>query len=133
MSVRESLEKPEAMAHFPDTYRWMELHEQGDTYAHVAICERDENLEGHITFSRWGPNIRRLLRNDLDWFKAEARRLGKKRLLGIRADKEGKFDPNLFRFARLYGATECCVFQTVSVDIHGETAAGAVTPLDKKA
>ncbi|MDC0336117.1 hypothetical protein OAN24_04405 [Pseudodesulfovibrio sp.] len=111
--------KPEAMAHFPDDqgYRWMAMHDDDDVYAWVAIADRGENLEAHITFERWGPRVRRQVKDDLAWFVEEARRLGKKRILGIRANDEGIFDPNLFRFAKMYGVTECCVFQTVSLAI----------------
>lgn len=119
MAVRELQEKPETMAHFPDgIYRFLELYRGDDVYAHAAITERDENLEAHLTVHHWGVQVRRHLGRDLQWFLAEARRLGKKRLLGIRADDQGEFDPNLFKFARLYGVTDCRVFQTVSLDVN---------------
>ncbi len=117
MSVREVFEKPEIMVHFPEGYRWIALHENNDVYAHAAIAERDENLEAHLSIEKWGPQVRRNLKEDLDWFKGEARRLGKKRILGIRSNDQGVFDPNLFRFARLYGVKDMCVFQTVALDV----------------
>lgn len=116
MSVKETSIKPEIMSHFPDDYRWMELHEDGEIYAYAAIAERNDNLEAHLSITRWGPQVRRNLKGDLDWFKEEACRLGKKRILGIRSDDQGEFDPNLFRFARLYGVKDMCVFQTVAID-----------------
>ncbi len=118
MSIREVENKPEIMAHFPDSpYRWMELGEEADPYAYVAIAERDDVLEAHISMTKWGPQVRRNLHVDLEWFKEEARRLGKNRILGIRANDKGEFDPNLFRFARLYGAVDMCVFQTVALEV----------------
>ncbi|MGL1863679.1 MAG: hypothetical protein OCC46_14230 [Pseudodesulfovibrio sp.] len=118
MSVRETTTQPESMAHFPDdTYRWIEMHEEGEIYAHAAITERADFLEAHITFQRWGPQVRRWVKYDLEWFVEEARRLGKKRLVGIRANSDGEFDPNLFRFAKIYGVTECCVYQTVTLNV----------------
>jgi hypothetical protein len=118
MSVRETTEKPAPMAHFPDhAYRWLELRLAGETYGHAAIAGRGEDLELHLTLARWGPAIRRELGNDLEWLKEEARRLGKRRILGVRVDGQGKFSPELFRFAGLFGFTEQCVLQTVAMKI----------------
>ena len=118
MSVRETRTKPEAMAHFPDDrYRWLTLHDGGDVYAYAAIRERGPDLELHISFIRWGPQVRRRVREDVAWLKDEARRLGKKRIMGVRADGQGRFDPGLFRFARMFGFTAVCVLQTASLDV----------------
>lgn len=117
MSVREIVEKPEIMAHFPDGYRWLELSGAKKVYGYGAILRRDENLETHLSLLHWGPKVVRSLWEDLDWLKGEARRLGLKRILGIRADNKGEFDPKLFRFARMYGAEEVCVFQTISLNV----------------
>jgi len=113
MSVCEVPQKPDELAHFPDDsgYRWLELYDQSGVYAHSAICERDDALELHVTFSRWGPQVRRKVVEDIDWLKSEARRLGKRRIMGVRADSEGIFDPGLFRFARLFGFSELSVMQ----------------------
>jgi hypothetical protein len=37
--------------------------------------------------------------------------------MGVRANDQGRFDEKLFRFARLYGFGEMCVFQTVSLAV----------------
>ena len=118
MAVRELDARPEAYAHFPDngTYRWLELHD-GPAYGHAAIAERGDLLELHLSLHRWGAGVRRNLAGDLEWLKAEARRLDKTRIMGIRADGQGGFDERLFRFARLFGFTETCVFQTASLDV----------------
>lgn len=118
MAVRELDFRPEVYAHFPDNgqYRWLEL---ADTvaYGHAAFAERVDFLEMHISLNRWGPAVLRNLKADFEWLKAEARRLGKKRITGIRADDKGEFDKRFFKFARLYGFMETCVFQTASIDL----------------
>ena len=118
MAVRELDFRPEAYAHFPDDglYRWLELYD-ATVYGHAAIAERDDVLELHLSIDQWGAGVRRHLEHDLKWLRAEARRLGKTRIMGIRADGEGGFDTRLFRFARLFGFTETCVFQTASMDV----------------
>ena len=119
MSVRETATRPKAMAHFPDNenYRWLELHRNKTPYGHAAITERGDALELHVTLTGWGARVRRDLCEDVDWLKAEARRLGKKRIMGIRANARGTFDPKLFKFARMFGFTETCVFQTASLKL----------------
>ena len=118
MAVRELDSRPEAYAHFPDDgrYRWLELRD-GSVYGYAAFVERDDWLEGHLRLERWGPGVLRTLRRDFEWFKEEARRLNKKRVMGVRADERGGFDPRLFKFARLLGITETCVFQTAGMDV----------------
>lgn len=118
MSVRETERKPKSMAHFPDEgYRWLELHENGSVYAHAAIRKRGDVLEGHMTFTRWGARVRRHVGKDMAWFKKEARRLGVKKIMGIRLDGDGEFDPKLFRFARLFGFDEVCTIQTAACSL----------------
>jgi len=118
MSVRETAGKPEAMAHFPDgRYRWLALHWQGEPYGWAAIAENGPDLELHLTLTQWGPTVRRHVREDLEWLKAEALRLGKERIVGVRIDGEGRFSPALFRFARLFGFQERLVLQTVSLNL----------------
>lgn len=119
MAVTELRTRPEPMASFPDdgTYRWLELDDGDGPYGVAAVAPRPEYLELHLTVTRWGPGVRRAVARDLEWLKGEARRLGLPRIMGVRADGEGRFDPSLFRFARLYGFTETCVFQTASLDV----------------
>eukprot|EP00831_Metopus_contortus_P080877 TRINITY_DN8373_c0_g1_i1.p3 TRINITY_DN8373_c0_g1~~TRINITY_DN8373_c0_g1_i1.p3 ORF type:complete len:148 (+),score=33.53 TRINITY_DN8373_c0_g1_i1:47-445(+) len=119
MSVRELTARPDSLAHFPDQgkYRWLELHDKAGVYGHCAIGEREDLLELHITLTRWGGGIRRNLVQDVAWLKEEARRLGKARILGIRADDKGGFDARLFKFAHLFGFTEMCVFQTATLHV----------------
>jgi len=115
MSVKETVTQPDTMAHFPenDGYRWLELRDDTGTYGHAAFKERGDTLELHLTLARWGPAVRRHVRKDSLWVKEEAKRLGKKKILGIRADTSGVFNPNLFRFAKLFGFTNFCVLQTM--------------------
>ncbi len=118
MSVVETAEKPEALAHFPDgRYRWLVLCAGEEIYGHAAIAGRGEDLELHLTLCRWGPATLRRVREDLEWLKQEGRRLGKRRILGVRIDGQGKFSPELFRFAGLLGFTEPVVLQTVALEI----------------
>ncbi|MBI9078485.1 MAG: hypothetical protein JEY79_01935 [Pseudodesulfovibrio sp.] len=117
MSVRELPSKPDSMSHFPDDagYRWLELHDNDTPYGHAATAERDDTLELHVTLTRWGSRVRRNLYGDVTWLKTEAKRLGKSRIMGIRADNQEKFDPRLFKFARMFGFTETGVFQTAII------------------
>lgn len=118
MSVRDIDRKPEAMAHFPDgPYRWLELHHQGEVYGHAALAERGSDLELHLTLIRWGPQTRRRLVGDAAWLRAEARRLGKTRVMGLRACDAEAFDPKLFRFARLYGFGGAWVIQAAAMEV----------------
>lgn len=119
MSVREVEEKPKVLAHFPDDsgYRWLELYDDGGVYAYSAICERTDLLELHVTFSRWGPHVRRQVVGDIEWLKSEAKRLGKTKIMGVRGDSKGAFDPNLFRFARIFGFTETSILQMASLNV----------------
>lgn len=122
MSVAETTQKPEVLKHFPSGYRWLELHDNGEPYGFAAITGRGEDLELHLTLVRWGPSVLRSLRNDLEWLKEEGRRMGKRRILGVRIDSQGTFSPELFRFADLMGFTDRCILQTVAMEIQ---------PLDK--
>ncbi|WP_207262907.1 hypothetical protein [Desulfovibrio sp. Huiquan2017] len=119
MPVTETPSRPALLANFPENgpYRWLELADGLGRYGVCAIAARPDYLELHITMTRWGPATRRVLARDLEWLKGEARRLGLSRILGVRADGNGRFDPNLFRFARLYGFAENHVFQTASLDV----------------
>lgn len=119
MAVRELKKKPVCMAHFPDTdgYRWLELSDKAGPYGYAAIRERGEELETHLTLARWGPGVRRQMTSDMDWVKNETKRLGKKRILGVRADADGRFDANLFRFGSLFGFGNFRVLQTMSIQV----------------
>jgi hypothetical protein len=119
MPVTETAARPAPLANFPEDgpYRWLELADAHGPYAVCAIAERRDYLELHITMTRWGPKTRRTLARDLDWLKGEAHRLGLAKIMGVRADDKGRFDENLFRFARLYGFGEMCVFQTASLAV----------------
>jgi hypothetical protein len=106
------------MAHFPDSgYRWLTLHHRGEVYGHAALAERGHDLELHLTLTRWGPQTRRHLADDADWLRAEAARLGKTRVLGLRASGADGYDPKLFRFARLYGFGQAWVIQAAAMDV----------------
>lgn len=121
MSVRDLDRKPPTMAHFPDgPYRWLELHHQGEVYGLAALAERGSDLELHLTLTRWGPQTRRRLIVDAAWLRGEARRLGKTRILGLRACTAEAFDPKLFRFARLYGFGGAWVIQAAAMDVEPE-------------
>ncbi|MUM77247.1 hypothetical protein GKC30_06350 [Pseudodesulfovibrio sp. F-1] len=118
MSVRECALRPECMAHIPDDgYRWLELHHQGEAYGHAALAERGSDLELHLTLIRWGPLTRRRLAADADWLRTEAVRLGKRRVLGLRAVGPDGYDPRLFRFARLFGFKEAWVLQAAAMAV----------------
>nr|WP_321259751.1 hypothetical protein [uncultured Pseudodesulfovibrio sp.] len=117
MAVRNVEHRPEELSNFPETgkYRWLELHDAAITYGYSAIAEHDDMLELHVTLVRWGRNVRKNLGEDVKWLKAEAQRLGKSRIMGIRADDRGQFDPRLFKFAGLFGFTEMHTIQTATL------------------
>lgn len=119
MAVREMPDCPACMAHFPqnDGYYWLELSDDAGVYGHAAFRERGNDLELHLTLARWGPGVRRHVRADAEWVKSMAKQLGKKRILGIRADTTGQFDAALFRFAALFGFTDFCVLQTMALEV----------------
>ena len=119
MPVTETVQRPASLANFPENgpYRWLELADDQGLYAVCAIASRPEYLELHISMTRWGPKTRRTLARDLEWLKGEARRLGLPKIMGVRADGQGRFDEKLFRFARLYGFGEMSVFQTASLAV----------------
>ncbi|BCS88882.1 hypothetical protein [Pseudodesulfovibrio sediminis] len=119
MAVHELAVRPETYAHFSarDRYRWLELRVGDTVYGHAAIAERGTVLELHLTLHCWGGTTLRRIREDLKWLKDEARRLGKTSIMGIRANGEEEFDPRLFKFARLCGFTETCIFQTATMPI----------------
>lgn len=102
MAVRVLDARPEAYAHFPDNgrYRWLELHDRDTVYGHAATADRDDAMELHISLLQWGPGTNRQLFGDFEWLKEDAKRLGKAKIIGIRANDEGIFDKNLFRFAK---------------------------------
>jgi len=121
MSVRQCELRPECLAHVPDDgYRWLELHHQGEVYGHAALAERGSDLELHLTLTRWGPQTRRRLAEDAAWLRAEAARLGKSRVLGLRAAGADGYDPGLFRFARLFGFGQAWVLQAAAMVVETE-------------
>lgn len=129
MSVVETADKPEALAHFPDgQYRWLVLCAGEEIYGHAAIAGRGEDLELHLSLCRWGPATLRRIRGDLEWLKQEGRRLGKRRILGVRIDSQGEFSPELFRFADLFGFKDHCILQTMALEIQGPDKNGGGGP-----
>jgi len=119
MAVRELCNRPDVLSNFPATgeYRWLELHDAAQVYGYSAIVEHDDMLELHVTLIQWGRSVRQNLAMDVEWLKAEAQRLGKSRIMGIRADDQGQFDARLFKFAGLFGFTEMHTFQTATLRV----------------
>lgn len=117
MAIQELDHKPDVMAHFPDHsgYRWLKMHDAEKKYGFAAFTERGDALELHVTLTRWGSQVRRSIHNDLKWLKKEAKRLGKKRITGVRVNGKEIYDPRLFKFARSFGFTETCIIQTASI------------------
>lgn len=115
MSVREVQSKPTPMAHFPDGYRWLALHEQDDVYAFCAFRPREEAMEMHLSMVRWSHQTLAKVRKDIEWLKTETRRQGLSAIMGVRVNTEGEFDPKLFRFSELFGFSEHCVVQTTTL------------------
>lgn len=120
MSVRERRSKPSAMAHFPDGYRWLELHEQDEIYGFCAFKPREEAMEMHLSLTRWNRQILSNVRKDIEWLKAETRRQGLSAIMGVRVSAAGEYDPKLFRFSALFGFTEHCVVQTTTLRLGSE-------------
>lgn len=109
---------PEVHAHYPaDRYGFLELSDQAGTYGYAAICEHEDCLELHLEVVRWGPRTRLALARDLDWLRAEARKRGKSRIIGVREESDGEVDPLWARFTRMYGFTGQRVLQTAWLDV----------------
>ncbi|WP_319541557.1 hypothetical protein [uncultured Pseudodesulfovibrio sp.] len=122
MPVRELLLRPEVLSGFPETgkYRWLELYDKTNVYGYSAIAEHEDMLELHVTLVQWGKCVRQSLEQDVTWLKGEALRLGKRRIMGIRANDQGQFDGRLFKFAGLFGFTEMHTVQTATLRVDSE-------------
>ncbi|NDV18142.1 hypothetical protein GO013_01750 [Pseudodesulfovibrio sp. JC047] len=119
MAVHEIPDRPEILSHFPDNglYRWLELGDGRQVYGYAAIAEHEDMLELHLSLVHWGGHVRRHLGEDVEWLKGEARRLGKQRVMGIRADENGTFDTRFFKFAGLFGFGETHTIQTTTLPV----------------
>ncbi len=70
----------------PDSgrYSWLLLRDRFGEYGQAALAESGDCLEVHLEMTRRGPQAMRSLRKDMAWLHAEARRLGKSRILGLK-------------------------------------------------
>ncbi|KAB1441648.1 hypothetical protein [Pseudodesulfovibrio senegalensis] len=86
MSVQRVRERPERLRTLPDNgrYVWLRLVDAAGEYGQAAVAEAGDCLEVHLEMTRWGPRAMRSLQRDMGWLHAEARRLGKARILGIK-------------------------------------------------
>ncbi|MBI5519092.1 MAG: hypothetical protein HY916_03415 [Desulfovibrio sp.] len=97
--------------------RFVELADEDGPYAAAAIGEHSDCLELHLVALRFGPATVRALRADLEELKAEARRLGKKRIVGLRVEDGQAPDPRWPKFTRLFGFTGQRVFQAAELAV----------------
>lgn len=118
MSVRELASRPGSMAHVPDCgYRWLELWQDDAIYGHAAIRELEDAVELHLEMHSWRKSVFLELRRDLDWLRAETRRLGKARILGMRAGHGADVDEKLCRFAGLMGFGNMLTIQVMELRV----------------
>lgn len=117
MSLRALDQAPEALAYLPEPsrFRFFELFDARGTYGFGALAEAADCLEVHLEVVRFGPRALACLRRDTAWLRAEARRLGKPRILALRADLTAP-DPRWPKFTRLLGFTGHCVVQMARLD-----------------
>ena len=119
MSVRSIHERPEALADLPGhgRYTFYELFDEAGTYALAATADAGEALELHLTVTRWGPRAARALERDMDWLAARARAAGKRRIVALRQEPDGRPDPVWPRFTARFGFTGHAVFQTAGLEL----------------
>lgn len=110
---------PEPFAGFPspERYEWYRAEDEDGLFAFVALAEAGESMELHLEAVRWGPKARRAMEKDLEWVKAEARRRGKSRLLGLKAEEGHVPDPLWHRFVGLFGFGNVAVVQTATLNL----------------
>jgi len=115
---------PEAAAHpsllglhEPWRMRFYSLSDKAGQYAAAAVAEHPDALELHLTVLRFGPAAVRALRADMEELKGMARRLGKKRIVGLRVEPGLAADPRWPKFTRLFGFTNQRVLQAAELTL----------------
>lgn len=101
----------------PERYEWYRAEDEDGLFAYVALAEAGEAMELHLEAVRWGPKARRAMESDLEWVKAEARRRGKRRLLGLKAEEGHVPDPRWHKFVGLFGFENVAVVQTATLNL----------------
>jgi hypothetical protein len=96
-------------------FHFYELAKQDGVYAAAALAEHADCLELHLEVLRFGPDVVRALRADVEDLKAMARRGGKTRIVGLRMEQTGAADPRWPKFTRLFGFTKQQVFQSAEL------------------
>lgn len=108
---------PEPLAYLPEPerFRFFRLFDARGDYGCGAVAESGDSLEVHLEVSRFGPRTLESLREDTAWLRSEARRLGKSRILALRADQDVP-DPRWPKFTRLLGFTGHAVVQIARLE-----------------
>ncbi|GAB7023766.1 hypothetical protein [Salidesulfovibrio brasiliensis] len=101
----------------PERYEWFRAEDEEGLFAWVALAESGEDMELHLEAVRWGPQARRSMTSDLEWVKAEARRRGKRRLIGLKAEAGQHPDPRWAKFVGLFGFGNIGVVQTATLEL----------------
>ncbi len=87
----------------PGRYRHFILFDDRGVYAAAALAEHPDSLEVHLEVLRFGPGVVRSLRADVRQLIDMARRLGKSRIVALRAEQGDHPDPRWPKFLRLLG------------------------------
>ncbi len=103
--------------HEPRRMRFFSLHDTVGQYAAAAVAEHPDALELHLSVLRFGPATVRALRADMEELKHMARRLGKRRIVGLRVEPGIKADPRWPKFTRLFGFTNQRVLQAAELTL----------------
>jgi hypothetical protein len=103
--------------HEPWRMRFFSLADEAGQYAAAALAEHPDALELHLTVLRFGPATVRALRADLEELKDLARRLGKRRIVGLRVEPGTQADPRWPKFTRLFGFTNQRVLQAAEMNL----------------
>lgn len=92
MSVRRVRKRPDRLHCLPESgrYEWLRLEDDAGEYGQAALAEAGDCLEVHLEMTRWGPRAMHSLQRDMGWLHAEARRLGKTSILGIKGVQGGQ-------------------------------------------
>jgi len=98
-------------------YEWYRAEDERGLYAWLALAESGEDMEMHLEAVRWGPQTLRSMRTDIERVKEKARRRGKIRLLGFKAEQGTEPDPRWARFVGLFGFGGHAVIQTAALEL----------------
>lgn len=110
---------PEPFATFPhpERYEWYRLDDEDGPVAYAALAESGEAMEMHLEALRWGPQAKRTMNSGFQWVKEHARKQGKKRIIGLKAEHGTRPDPRWPKFVGLFGFGNNAIVQTATLEL----------------